>query len=193
MEHTSIMDHYDYVSYIGFSDPDADRSVLKDTIGRYRTNIFYEFNKSRHEDYPPLYTMREDEWKGLPSAYRIYMTSDSEYEAAMKLVGSWAHWQRLLKCKPFMNGGEEVGIWTGLEQWREEKQIQDKARAYVQLKTAASEGNVTAQKMLFEGDKVSKRGRPSKAEIAKETVRQAQVAEQVKEDFKRIKLAVSNG
>jgi len=187
------MDNYDYIAYLGYSDPDADRSLMKDVGGRYRTNIFYEFNKSRHEDYPPLYTMREDEWKGLPSAYRIYMTSDSEYEAAMKLVGSWAHWQRLLKCKPFMNGGEEIGIWMGLEQWREEKAIQDQAMAYNQLKTSAAGGNVAAQKLLFEGDKASKRGRPSKAEVAKQAAKQAEEADQIKGDLKRIKLAVSNG
>lgn len=187
------MDHADYICYTGFESPDADRSVLKDTIGRYRTNIFYEFNKARQEDYPPLYTMREDEWKGLPSAYRIYMTSDSEYEAAMKLVGSWAHWLRLLKCKPFLNGGEDLGIWMGLEQWREEKAIQEKASAYNQLKLSAVGGNVQAQKIILEGDKASKRGKPSKAEVAKAAAKQAEVDDQIKDDLKRIKLAASNG
>jgi len=184
------MDRSDYITYVGFSDPDADRSILKDNIGRYRTNIFYEFNKTRHEDYPPLYTMREDEWKGLPSAYRIYMESDSEYEAAMKLVGSWAHWQRLLKCKPFINGGEELGIWMGLDQWREEKAIQDKAFALNQLKISAAGGNVQAQKIILEGDK-GKRGRPSKAEVAKAAAKQAEHSNQIKSDFKRIKAVVN--
>jgi hypothetical protein len=185
------MDRSYYITYQGFSDPDADRSILKDSIGRYRTNIFYEFNKSAQEDYPPLYTMREDEWKGLPSAYRIYMESDSEYEAAMKLVGSWAHWQRLLKCKPFINGGEDLGIWMGLDQWREEKAIQDKAVAYNQLKMSAMGGNVQAQKLLLEGDKTGKRGRPSKAEVAKQAAKIAEKDDQIKDDFKRIKAVIS--
>ena len=182
-----------YITYTGFSDPDTDRSVLKDSIGRYRTNIFYEFNKSAQADYPPLYTMREDEWKGLPSAYRIYMASDSEYEAAMKLVGSWAHWQRLLKCKPFMKGGEDMGIWMGLEQWREEKAIRDKAQAYNQIKLSAAGGNVQAQKLLLEGTDKAKRGRPSKAEVAKQAAKEAEKNDQIQEDLKRIKAVVNAG
>lgn len=183
------MDHNYHVAYTGFADPDKDRSVLKDTMGRYRTNIFYEFNTSRHEDMPPLYTMREQPYRGLPSAYKIYMTSDSEYEAAMKLVGSWNHWQRLLKCKPFMEGPTDAFSWTGLNAWREEKEIQDKAHAYNQLKTSAAGGNVQAQKIVYDGDKVkAKRGAPSKAEITKEAARQAELDDRISDDLKRLKI-----
>lgn len=165
-----------------------DRSVLKDVMGRYRTNIFYEFNKSRHEDYPPLYTMREESVRNLPSAYLIYMTSENEYEAAMKLVGSWAHWNKLLKCKPFINGSEDSGIWTGIAEWRKEKEIRDKALAYNQLKVSAAQGNVTAQKIIFDGDKKSAtRGRPSDAEIKKAAAAQAEKSDRVKSDLQRIK------
>lgn len=179
------MDRIDYITYIGFSDPDKDRSIMKDAMGRYRTNIFYEFNKSRHDDYPPLYTMREDKWKGLPSAYRIFMESESEYEAAMKLVGSWNHWQRLLKCKPFVEGTDEQ--WSGLNTWREEKEIKERAMALTQLKASALDGNVTAQKMLYEGPKgPSKRGRPSDAEVKKAAAKQAEYSAQIKSDLKRV-------
>lgn len=183
-----------YITYVGFSDPAKDRSILKDTIGRYRTNIFYEFNKTRHEDYPPLYTMRETEWRGLDSAYQIYMHSESEYEAAIKLVGSWNHWQRLLKCKPFVDGEKDGGQWVGIEQWRAEKETRDKALAYNQLKINAAQGNVQAQKMILDGPKDSaKRGRPSNAEIRKEAAKQAELDSQIKDDLKRVRLAVNNG
>ena len=182
-----MMDTAYYANYTGYADPDKDRSVLKDVMGRYRTNIFYEFNKSAHADYPPLYTMREQDWVGLPSAYRTHMESESEYEAAMKLVGSWAHWQKLLKCKPFMEGSDDSGIWLGLDSWRKEKEIRDKALAYNQLKISAATGNVTAQKLLFEGDKPSqKRGRPSKAEVQKAAAKQAEQSDRIKSDLKRI-------
>ena len=176
--------------WIGYSDPNKDRSVLKDLMGRYRTNIFLEFNKSAHDEYPPLYSMREGGWAGLPSAYEIYMTSDSEYEAAMKLVGSWTHWSKLIKSKPFLKGSEDGGSWTGLEAWRAEKEIRDKALAYNQLKISAATGNVTAQKIIFDGDKktaASKRGRPSDAEIKKAAAAQAEESAQVKSDLQRIK------
>jgi hypothetical protein len=181
-----------YDTYEGYRDPDRDRAVLKDSMSRQRTNIFCEFNTSRHEDYPPLYTMREQEWKGLPSAYRIYMASHTEYEAAMKLVGSWNHWQRLLKISKFVNGSTDTTNWSGLHQWREEKEIREKARAYVQLKMNAMEGNVQAQKILFDGlDK--KRGRPSAAEVKKSAEQMAKDTKDLKDDLKRVRLAVSNG
>lgn len=181
----------DYYTFTGYSDPDTDRAVLKDTMGRYRTNIFYEFNTSRHEEYPPLYTMREDSWAGLPSAYRIYMTSASEYEAAMKLVGSWNHWQRLLNIPVFMNGPKDVGSWAGLHQWREEKEIQDRAMALLQLKENAEKGNVTAQKLIYEGEK--KRGRPSKSEVKQAAEQMAKDRQEIRADLDRIKVVSFNG
>jgi hypothetical protein len=185
------MDYYDHVTFEGFSDPDKDRTVLKDKGGRFRTNLFFEFNSSVHHDQPPLYTMRELPYSGLPSAYLIYMTSDSEYEAAMKLVGSWTHWQKLCTSRPFMEG-EKSASWSGLNAWREEKAVKDAAIAYNQLKMSAASGNVVAQKIVYEGDKDKKRGRPSKAEVQQAAKEQAALTEQMKDDFKRITLAVNN-
>jgi hypothetical protein len=183
-----MMDHNYYVTYTGFYDPDTDRSSLKDVMGRYRTNLFYEFNKARHDEYPPLYTMKESEWTGLPSAYQIFMNSESEYEAAMKLVGSWTHWNKLLKCKPFMSGSEDSGSWTGMAAWREEKEIRNKSLAFNQLKISAAQGNVPAQKLIYEGEKgQAKRGRPSKAEVTKQAAAQAERAKSVKSDLERIR------
>lgn len=188
-----MMDSNYHADYVGFSHPDSDKSVLKDVTGRYRTNLFAEFNKNNQEDYPPLYTMREEPWKGLPSAYQIYMYSDSEYEAALKLVGSWQHWQRLLSCKPFMEGKKDGMSWQGLLAWREEKEIRDKAQAYNMLKTSAAQGNVQAQKLIYDGDKPAKRGRPTKAEVTREAKAQAETSQEIKNDLKRISLAVDNG
>jgi len=126
---------------------------------------------------------------GLPSAYQIYMASDSEYEAAMKLVGSWNHWQRLLKCPPFLNGPEDAFSWTGLNDWRREKEIKDKAIAYNQLKINAAGGNVQAQKIVYDGDKTeAKRGRPSKDEVRNAAKKQAELDARMKEDYKRMTL-----
>lgn len=175
-----------------FSDPSSDRSILKDARGAYRTNIFEEINQRSHTVSPPIYTMREDTHKGLPSAYRIYMDAQSEYEAAMILVGSWNHWLRLLKVNAFMKGEEGAHLWNGLEAWREEKGIKDRAVAYNQLKVSAATGNVQAQKMIFDGMKSAKRGRPSSSEVKREAVKMAQHASDIKDDLARLRL-VANG
>lgn len=187
-----MLDSNYHINFLGFGNPDKDRAHLKDVGGRYRTNLFCDFNTTRHEKYPPLYTMREAPHKGLPSAYQIYMYSDSEYDAAMKLVGSWAHWQRLLACPAFMKGPEDAFSWTGLEDWRTEKELRDQANAYMQLKEAAESGNVQAQRLIYEGKgTASKRGRPSKAEIKAAAEEAAQHAKDIKSDVKKLKLVIN--
>ena len=186
------MDLAYHALYTGYTNPNTDRSHMRDGQGRFRTNIFLEMNPKN-----PLYTMRELPFKGLPSAYLIYMLSDSEYEAAMKLVGSWNHWQRMCEIKPFMEGPRanknkgNTWAWAGLSEWRLEKEIRDKATAYNQLKINAEEGNVQAQKLIFEGG-AGKRGRPSQVDIQKAAEKQAAYARSIKDDLNRIKL-VKNG
>lgn len=184
------MDYNFHYNYQGFQHPDTDRSILM-RDGQFRMNLFREFNYSAHDKYPPLYTMRELPFEGLPSAYLIYMTSESEYEAAMKLVGSWAHWQRLQKAKLFMDGSPNSHTWSGLNQWRAEKEEKRKAKALELLQSSAEGGNVTAQKILFEGDKA--RGRPSKAEIARQVKKETEEKQAIKDDLKRIQLATVDG
>lgn len=181
----------DHLIFEGFSDPETDRSILKDSIGRYRTNLFLEFNKTRHEYSPPIYTMRELPHKGLLSAYLIYMNSDSEYEAALKLVGSWQHWEKLLKSKAFLSGAD-TGQWTGVQAWRDEKETRDRAVAYNQLRVNAAQGHVQAQKMIFDGKtSASKRGRPSREEVLRVAKEQAEYLDSTKKDLQRIKLVVN--
>jgi len=183
-----------HINYVGFADPEKDRSILKDAMGRWRLNLFVEFNYKKHERYPPIYTMKEESQGDLPSAYLIYMYSENEYEAAMKLVGSYAHWLTLCKSPAFMNGVLHTGSWTGLNTWREEKEIKDRATMYSLLKIQAAQGNVTAQKILFEKDKkISARGRPSKAQIEQAAKDEATYKDAIKDDLKRVRLVVSNG
>ena len=186
------MNYEEHMLFLGFADPNKERAVLKDAGGRFRMNVFHEFNKEAHDDYPPLYTMREQPFRGLPSAYLIYMTSDSEYEAAIKLLGSWQHWKRFWGNKQFM-GGMQGQAWEGLTAWREEKEIRDAAKAYLQLKASAEMGSVPAQKQVFDSNTKVKRGRPSKAEVAAKAEEHAQLTKDMKDDLKRIKLATNCG
>jgi hypothetical protein len=187
------MDYLYHVNYEGFKDPDKDRSMLKyeGWDGRPRFDIFYEIGTKGTEF--ALYTMKEEPTHGLPSAYLIYMTSASEHEAAMKLVGSWSHWKRLITSPRFLTEPRACSTWTGLETWREEKEIKDVAKAYQLLKESAELGNVQAQKEIWKGSPGKKAGRPTKAAIQKPAKEAAEHEESVSQDFKRIKLVASNG
>ena len=161
---------------------------MKDSRGHYRVNLFKEFNTENHKRYPPVYTMKDVDYKGLISARRIYLESADEYEAAMRILGSWKHWKRLCNVKLFFRGPpEETHLsWDGLEKWREEKALQDKMRVRKLLWESAENGNVTAQKILFDGEK-PKAGRPSKDKINREARQLAERDEMIREDLKRIK------
>jgi hypothetical protein len=124
---------------------------LKDKMGRYRTrSLFKELAWSSPEEaegFQPIYTLAEEDDGDLKSAYKIYITCITEYDAAIKLVGSWSHWNKLLNCKPFMEY---------LEGWRkeqEQKLIADGIKAMVVLATTPDNNgkiNVVAAKWLAE-------------------------------------------
>lgn len=116
--------------------------------------LFYEY---RFETpMTPVYTLKEIDWKGHVSMYRIYMESGSEYEAAQKLLGSWNHWLKLCGRKWFQ---EHV------EAWREEKLLKEVSIGKAALIKRAQEGSVSAAKELIAQMKVKETvGRPSNKE-----------------------------
>jgi len=120
--------------------------------------LFYEFRHQTSTDGIPPYTLKETDWKGSLSMYQIYMQEEAEYDAAIKLLGSWTHWKRLCKCswfKPYV------------ESWREEREIREASLGKKVLIEKAVEGNVTAAKELVKQvTSYGKRGRPSKQEVA---------------------------
>lgn len=110
-----------YEEFKGFSDPESDRSVLLDKRQVRRTQtLFVDVNQ--HKGYEPLYTMRDQDYKGYVSAYQIYMHSVDESDAALKLLGSIDHWNKLCELQWFKDGG--VGF-TGVDQWREDMRNRD--------------------------------------------------------------------
>lgn len=87
------------------------------------------------------------------SMYMIYMHCDSEYEAAITLLGSYNHWKKLKRCSWF----EDVLI-----EWELERNIRDEAIARSILIKLAEAGNVTAARTVFANvkDTKGKTGRP---------------------------------
>lgn len=87
------------------------------------------------------------------SMYLIYMNCDSEYEAAMTLLGSWPHWRKLARAKWFK---------IHLDAWNEELEIRENALAKSKLIQLTEAGNVTAARTLLTGKK-SAVGKPKKS------------------------------
>lgn len=147
--------------------------------GQLRMNLFHEFNGQRHEDYPPIYTLRETEFRGLPSAYQIYMESNTEYDAAQAIFGSWSIWNRYAEQTDFANA---------LKGWREEKKLQEESKARQQLLEAAEMGSVPAMKAIWDSHHKEQKGRPSAKQVEAAAKREAASQKKVKEDLKRLKL-----
>lgn len=158
-----------YSEYEGFKNTEADTSVLFDSQGRRKKQLlFYELN-AFWEKYPPVYTLRNKEYKGLPSAYLIYMNSVDEYDAALKLVGNLDHWRILTSCEWFIEPDPDH-MFTGLAQWREDMKQRDASIAKAVLMKNAMKGDTNAAKAMMAIDKETKkeRGRPTK-EVVGET------------------------
>lgn len=162
-------------------------AALKDDQGRFRTqSLFWE---SRHPRYTPVFTLKKYEHEGCVSMYQKYMeiADPTEYQVALRLLGSWEHWKKLTERPWFL---EQVS------EWREELKARMASERYEEMKDAATNGAGTPQglqatKWLHDvyGEKTkSKRGRPSKAE--KEATKKQEIEEErsLQEDAKLIGL-----
>jgi hypothetical protein len=164
------MDKIDYKHFVGFSDPEVDRDILKDSRGVKRSKtLFLETIEAEQVQggYRPLYTLCPEEKKDLPSAYQIFINSSTEEEAAVKLVGSLPHWRFLCNRKWFLFGdAERIPGFEGLEVWREDTRALKRAEMVRQLKAQAEKGNVAAMKqLLVEADRDTKRNLSPKQKI----------------------------
>lgn len=197
---------YDYENYQGFLDPKKDRSLLMtprpkgfgmEGIGwGFRgANLFLEIFQltSSKTTLPPLYTMLDREINELPSAHQIYIHSADEYEAAMKLVGSWKHWKKVMEHKWFREGYSQGSHkWEGLDVWREELEIKKKSRATRALLNLVSQNDRGAATRLLEEYKPKKRGRPSKEEVKQEARIEAGLMQDLDSDLKRLQYSPIN-
>lgn len=127
----------------------------------YTLGLFYEF-RMQSAGAIPVYNLKAYDWKGTKSMYQIYMNCDSEYEAAMTLLGDWSHWKRLCECGWFKQY---------IDSWREEVLIREAALGKAVIIQKASEGNLTAAKELVNQLNKKTNGRPSKESINKDTTR----------------------
>lgn len=173
--------------------PDAFDS-FKDTQGRFRTqSLFWE---TRHESYPAYFTTKrqpiERDGQTYISLYEKYMeiADPTEYQVAIRLLGSWDHWKALLSAQWF----QEL-----VSEWRTELRIKMESDRYFKMKEVSEDATkgrenaaVQATKWLADrytpGDRKAKRGRPTKEEKKAHLKAVETEASELKEDAKRLGL-----
>ncbi len=151
---------------------------FKDEKGRWLTQaIFYECYRD-NETYPPIYTLKEDDYKGFKSIKKIYLSLEdpTEYKLATKYLGGWEHWKCICECTFFK---------PHVAAWREELEIKMKCK---ELEEIINDPNKTfvAKKFLINKEWEVKRGRPSKEELARKDRVNSVVNLQLEKDFKLI-------
>lgn len=156
------------------------KTVKKAGQGRPRTkSLFYEFRtQTDYAGNDSPFTLKEVDWDGSVSMYRIYMEEDTEYDAAMRLVGSWRLWQVLCASswfKPYK------------EAWDAERRIREKSEAKKILMQEAENGSVAAAKTIYDEDKKTGAGRPKKQDVKKAAKEEADIEEFLKKSLKVVK------
>ena len=137
-------------------------------------SLFYEAAKP-HLRENALWTLSEQDkelnGKFYPSAYRIYMSSNDEYEAAMEICdGDLRVWEKLCRTKWFMDG-KPVWGHHGLLQWRKDMAARDASLARKTLREEAEAGNVAAARAILADQKENKRPEKPKAKDPLEAIR----------------------
>jgi len=160
---------------------------MKDNMGRYRTrSLFFETNAPHlRDEYPPIYTLKEDTYKGYKSARQIYLMAKdpTEYKAAIALFGSWSHWNYMLaNCKWFL---------VKVEEWRAELEVMLRSESIDSIvadSNSDSKSAISSNKWLADKgwEKNDQRGRPSKAKVAKEAKILSRIEEDLAEDIARM-------
>jgi hypothetical protein len=149
-----------------------DTAVSLESLGdgisrRFRTkSLFWEW-KFINAAITPVYNLSRRDHDNTLSMYNIYMSFDTEYEAAIRILGNWDHWESLCGCAVFK---------PYLEKWRTERKIREEAMAHRILVEAAEGGNVTAAKtILIDSKKVANVGRPTNQQVEKAAKAQAEL------------------
>lgn len=160
---------------------EIDKSKLLDSGGKPLTqSLFLEIGYSDQS----VYTLKEDdyEYKGTvyPSLKRLYMemSDPTEYDFAIKYLLGWKHWKRLCANKL---------IRSYIDEWREELELKLRSKGVKEAMKAAELGGFQAAKWLADkGWDQRQAGRPSKAEIERETKVIARLNDEFSADIVRL-------
>lgn len=152
---------------------------------RMYKSLFYE--TALGEKRYAIYTLKEEDYLGYPSIYRLYLECNdpTEFTIATTYFDSVDHWERLCQAEWFK---------PHLDKMRRALELKLKSEAVAALikdakttsKSAASSQKFLLEKFsLISPDKRAP-GRPSKAEISAEAQRIASVADEINDDYRRL-------
>jgi len=130
--------------------------------------MFWEMSTpAKRAKYPPVFTLKQNAYKGLPSAYLVYMDAVDEYDAATKLTPNMKMWDELVSAQWFFEGDPRHGH-QGLKVWREHKRAKDASAMKALLIKKAKGGDTTAAKAVLQETKgKAPVGRKSKQKVGK--------------------------
>ena len=123
---------------------------------RKKTKGLFIDSSTNPETDLPKFTLRlddlEKEGEVYRSAYKIYMNSATEWEAAMEICnGDFQAWENLLKLKWFTVGRNKVApAHIGLDEWRRHKAMKDINDQVHNLKAKAESGDTNAAKAVIQ-------------------------------------------
>jgi len=137
------------------------------------------FQEYRHQttvkvNAPYCLKANDHEYNGTTyrSMYLIYMSCDSEYEAAIKLLGNYRHWTKLKRCTWFL---------PHVEEWNAELKLREAALARAKLVQLTEAGNVTAARTLLNDKKIAgaKVGKPKGKGVRKSDIEPGDIDEMI--------------
>lgn len=157
-----------------------DRSKFRDRTGKLITQSLFIENGYNTEFAVYTLTDEDKEYKGkvYPSLRRLYLEcmDPTEYTFATTYLWGWEHWQRLYANKL---------LTPEIDKWREELEVKLRSLAISKIKAAAG-NNFNAAKWIADGSWKGLRGRPSKAELAREKKIRERAVDDTKSDSDRI-------
>lgn len=166
---------------MSFVNSEADfESHFKNANNGYRIKeMFFETNPTAEKKWVS-YSLKAHDHLGYPSIHRLYleMEDPTEFLFATTYFDCWEHWELVTKSPLFRDK---------VAQWRKELELKlrSKALASIIKKTPDSLQAARYVANWEHGDKAAK-GRPSKAEIAKQAKELASNKTRESEDFLRL-------
>lgn len=144
-------------------------------------SLFYE--KCLADKSTAVFTLKDHDYKGYPSLYRLYMESEdpTEYEFAINNLDGWEHWEILCQAEWFQ---------PFVSRWRRELEVKIRSRALANIVLEAadpkSRNTYNANKMLLEKGWLDRntKGRPTKDDISKAAKDLAEEDSSIAEAFK---------
>lgn len=129
-----------------------------------------------------VYTLKDEDHRGLPSLYRLYMETEdlTEYEFANKYLDGYEHWTMICESNWFKKY---------IARWRKELELKIRGRALKVLQEIASDPSHKSasgvNQFLVKGGwkEAAGKGRPSKDDVKKAAKEEADLKSRLEEDF----------